>query len=242
MDDVPDHQKIPRQAQALDDPKLAVELRAHLGTQRIVRGVAGFDAMAAERVQGALFRLAGGRREGREDVTEIGQSEHAALGDLARRSQGGRASVEEGGHLAWRLQPALAIRRQASPDLVDGELFASADEDIVEDARLGRRVANVVGRHHAHAERGGLFADRPLVPGIAHLEVPLQLQEDVVPSERADDRVEVIARRRTAERDQPLRMFRKQRLRRPRRVGFLQPLPRARQQAAEVLVAAPAFD
>jgi len=118
----------------------------NLGQERIARVVEALRAGGRELREVALLGLAVGHGEGREHVAEIGEREGAALGDGARRAHGGRHVAEEGAQVAGRLEPALGVHGEPPPDLVDGRVVARAGEHVVQHAPVRRGVADVVRR------------------------------------------------------------------------------------------------
>ena len=217
--------------------------RRTLGSSRILCAVAVGDATPGHLLQEALLGLAGGHGIAGEGVAEVGQREGAALGDGARRAHRRRAIAEQRRHLGRRLQPALAVGRQAAADLVDGRACARAGEHVV-DAPLRRRgVADVVGGDHADAERVGLRLGGARAVRLGRVEVALRLQEDVRARRR---RRSAPADRRAAPRP-PARSARPRARPAARRVATAAPLAcpafvHARDQPAQVLVAAPILD
>ena len=164
------------------------------------------DALPGELLEEALLRLAGWDVVVGERVAEVGERERAALGDRARGAHGGGQIAEQARHLGGRLQPALAVRRQAPADLVDGRLRARAGEDVVHDPPRGRGVADVVGRDHADAERLRLRQHVAVAVRLVGVEVALHLQVDAVAPEQVAQRRQIGARRRARQRGEPARV------------------------------------
>ena len=182
LDDVPDQEEVAGEPEPPDDPQLARELRAHLGAQRIVRGVAAADAgrRRASRGSSAPSRRPARRSWGRCSRDRRARTrQRSAIARVAReRRRGGRANSAaiSRGDFSQR----SPFGRQAPADLVDGALFARAGEDVVDAAaaaasRSGRRWSPPAPT----PERRRLRRDRALVPGLARVEVALHLQVDV---------------------------------------------------------------
>ena len=163
---------------------------------------------------------------------------------MARDARSAAGQIrEQRRHLGGRLQPALAVGRQAAADLVDGGVGARAGEHVVDPLLRRRGVADVVGGDDADPVRGRLRRGGARAVRLGRLQVALRLEEDVARAERVDQRRQIRARRRARERDQPGRVLGEQRGASPsRHVVLGDAFLHAREQAAEVPVAGAILD
>ena len=112
------------------------------------------------------------------------------------------------------------------------------------DPLRGRRVAGVVGRHHADAERLRLRQHVAVAVGTGGVEVALHLKVDAVAPEDVAERGQIGARRGAGEHGQPARVRGQQIGGRVQRIRLLLPTIHfgGGDQLTEVLVAAPILD
>ena len=184
VDEVGDHEEVPREAHLADDPDLVVGLLAH---------VVG-DAARPALVQPALdllhepggLVLALGQREPGHEVGALGERHLALLGDqqrvVARLGQVG----EERAHLRGALQVVAVAVEAEAVGLVEPGPGLDAQERVVGLRVLLVRVVQVVGAQQRDAEvlgdgqqrRLGLLLDRQAV--IHDLGVEVLLAEDVL--------------------------------------------------------------
>ncbi len=192
LDDVPHDQEVAGELELADDRQLARDLLAHLRQEalgpRVAGRIAAPDAEPGHLLEVALLRFTGRHGITGEGVAEVGERECAALGDGARRAQRRRAIGEQRRHLGGRLEPALAVGRQAAADLVDGGAGARAGEHVVDPLLRRRGVADVVGGDDADPVRGRLRLGGARAVRLGCLQVALRLEEDVASTERVDER------------------------------------------------------
>jgi hypothetical protein len=204
LDDVPDHQEVAGQPQLADHMKLVGQLPAGLLVQR---PVALGRALPGHRLQEALLGLPRGDRIAGEGVTQVGQGELAAVGQVQGGPQGVRAIAEQRRHLGRGLEVALGVPQQAPANLIDVGLRAGAGQHVLHPALLGPGVVDVVGGHQRDPQGLGPGGGGPVAAGLLVVQVALELGVDPTWSKDPQQLVQVGPGRRPHQGHQPPRVL-----------------------------------
>ena len=190
-DEVPDDQEVGREAHLLDHAQLHLEPLERLGRRRVA--VAAAQTLLREAAQVVGHGLALGRREARDQHLAELDLHLAALGDLQAGGERLRPLGEVARHLVRALEEELVgVERQLRRRQRALGLHAQQSAVVVE--VLAAEVMDVPGGHQRPAQLARDPHDALVGLVLLGDAVLLDLEEDVVGAEHADQGVGVRAR------------------------------------------------
>ena len=153
------------------------------------RAVAIAQAFAADALEFAERRGALGQRGRGQPVAEVaGEVEAAAPRDAHRvRRRLGVVAREALGLLLGTAQPELGVGTALGVRFVEGRAVADRDQHVLQPVPLARVVVHVAGADDAHAGPLGEPHERLVARAVAVDVVVLQLDEDLLRPEPADE-------------------------------------------------------
>src|SRR5271167_3452963 len=154
--DVVDGQKIAGIVEPLDQLELVLDQIADFVRGALWKALIG--ALPGELDEALLRRLSLRNRLFGVFVTQLVETEPAALDDFEGALDGILPAAKEPRHLLRRFQMALGIGRETIAGYSDRAAFANAGQHILQRAPLGHVIKNIVGRDERQtgrlAERG----------------------------------------------------------------------------------------